>query len=128
MKEEEKKSSEETYQNLVNLIGDSSMNSKLDNLLYGDKEDIKINDDQGNEYLITSTENLRDNSKQTNTIDFGDCEALLKSIYGINDNESLIILKIDKDNENKDSIKQVEYEVFHPKNKSILNLSLCQNT
>jgi hypothetical protein len=128
MKEEEKKSSEETFQNLVNLIGDSSMNSKLDNLLYGDKKDIKITDDQGNEYLITSTENLRDNTKHTNTIDFGDCETLLKSNYSINDNESLIIIKIDKDNENKDSIKQVEYEVFHPKNKSILNLSLCKNT
>jgi hypothetical protein len=36
----------------VNLIGDSSMNSKLDNLLYGDKKDIKINDDEGNEYLL----------------------------------------------------------------------------
>jgi hypothetical protein len=128
IKEEEKKSSEETYQNLVNLIGDSSMNSKLDNLLYGDKEDIKISDDEGNEYLITTTDNLRDNSKHTNTIDFGECETILKSNYSINDNESLIILKIDKDNENKDSIKQVEYEVFHPKNKSLLNLSFCQNT
>ena len=128
MKEEENKSSEETFRNLVNLIGDSSMNSKLDNLLYGDKEDIKINDGKGNEYLITSTDNLRDNTKHTNTIDFGECEAILKSNYSINDNESLIILKIDKDNENKDSIKQVEYKVFHPKNKSLLNLSFCQNT
>ena len=127
MKEEEKKSSEETYQKLVNLIGDSSMNSKLDNLLYGDKEDIKIMDNEGNEYLITSTDNLRDNTKHTNTIDFGECETILKNNYSINDNESLIILKIDKDNENKDSIKQIEYQVFHPKNKSSLNLSFCQS-
>lgn len=127
MKEEEKKSSEETYQNLLNLIGDSSMNSKLDNLLYGDKEDIKLTDDEGNEYLITSTDNLRDNTKHTNTIDFGECETILKNNYSINDNESLIVLKIDKNNENKDSIKQVEYQVFHPKNKTLLNLSFCQD-
>ena len=128
MEEEEKKNSEETHKNIVNLIGDSSMNSKLDNLLYGDKKDIKINDDEGNEYLITSTENLRDNTKHTNTIDFGECETILKNNYSINNNESLIIVKIDKDNKNKDSIKQVEYEVFHPKNKSLLNLSFCKNT
>ena len=128
IKEEETKSSEETYQNLVNLIGDSSMDSKLDNLLYGDKEDIKINDEEGNEYLITSTDNLKDNTKHTNTIDFGECEEILKSNYSINANESLIILKIDKNNENKDSIRQVEYEVFHPYTKTLLNLSFCKDT
>ena len=127
MEGEEKKSSEEIYQNLVNLIGDPSMSSKLDNLLYGDKKDIKVNDDEGNEYLITTPENLRDNKKHTNTIDFGECEEMLKSNYSISDNESLIILKIDKNNENEDSIKQVEYDVFHPSNKSLLNLSNCQN-
>ena len=95
------RSSEETYQNLVNLIGDSSMNSKLDNLLYGNKEDIKLTDDEGNEYLITSTDNLRDNTKHSNTIDFGECETILKKNYSINDNESLIVLKIDKNNKFK---------------------------
>ena len=128
MVEEEVKSMEETYQIVVNLILNNSMDSLLENLLYGDKEDIKISDDKNNEYLITSSENLKDNTKQTNTIDLGECEEVLKKNYNINANDSLIVIKMDKYNENKDSIKQVEYEIFHPLNRSLLNLSLCQNT
>ena len=63
-----------------------------------------------------------------NLIDFGECEDRLKSIYNIDKNESLLVLKIDKNPVNENALfSQVEYSIFHPKNKSLLNLSLCQD-
>ena len=56
----------------------------------------------------------------------GECEETLKSIYNINPNKSLLILKIDSfvDGSN---IPVIQYEVYHPDNKSKLNLSFCNN-
>ena len=121
-------SREETFNNVHNLIEGGSIDSQLDNLLYGDKEDIAFTDSENNEYVITSTENLKDVKKQSTSINFGECEDYLKTVYNLNDSESLIILKIDKSKDNeKSSIKQVEYEAFHPNTKESLDLSLCQN-
>jgi len=121
-------SREETFNNVHNLIEGGAIDSQLDNLLYGDKEDIAFTDSENNEYVITSTENLKNVKKNSTSINFGDCEAFLKSRYNISDNESLIILKIDKSKDNeKSSIKQVEYEAFNPNTKQNLDLSLCQD-
>lgn len=121
-------SREETFNNVHNLIEGGSIDSQLDNLLHGDKEDIAFTDSENNEYVITSTENLKDVKKKSTSINFGECEDYLKTVYNISDNESLIILKIDKSKDNeKSSIKQVEYEAFHPTTKESLDLSLCQN-
>ena len=118
----------ETFNKVHNLIAGGEINDQLDNLLYGDKEDISFTDSENNEYVITSTENLKDIKKNSSSISFGECEDFLKSTYNISDNESLIILKIDKSKDNdKSSIKQVEYEAFHPNSKINLDLSLCQN-
>jgi hypothetical protein len=117
---------EETFNKVHSLIEGGALDSQLDNLLYGDKQDITFTDSENNEYAITSTENLKDVKKNSTSINFGECEEFLKSSYNISDNDSLIILKIDKSKENdKSSIKQVEYEAFHPKSKTSLNFSLC---
>ena len=119
---------EETFNNIHKFIEGGEINDQLDNLLYGNKEDISFTDSENNEYVITSTENLKDVKKNSTSINFGECEQFLKSTYNISDNESLIILKIDKSKDNdKSSIKQVEYEAFHPGSKINLDLSLCQN-
>jgi len=119
---------EETFNNVHNLITGGEIEAQLDNLLHGDKEDISFTDSENNEYVITSTENLKDVKKNSTSINFGECEEFLRSYYNISDNESLIILKIDKSKDNdKSSIKQVEYEAFHPNSKISLDLSLCQN-
>ena len=125
---EEKGNREETFNQLHSLIEGGALDSQLDNLLYGDKQDITFTDSENNEYAITSTENLKDVKKNSTSINFGECEEFLKSIYNISDNDSLIILKIDKSKENdKSSIKQVEYEAFHPKSKTSLDLTLCKD-
>ena len=119
---------EETFNNIHNLIEGGAIDSQLDNLLYGDKEDIAFTDSENNEYVITSTENLKDAKKNSTSINFGECEDFLKFTYNISDNESLIILKIDKSKDNdKSSIKQVEYEAFHPNSRTNLDLSLCKD-
>ena len=119
---------EETFNQIHNLIESGAIDAQIDNMLYGDKQDISFSDSENNEYVITSTENLKDVKKNSTSINFGDCESLLKSTYNISDNESLIILKIDKSKDNeKSSIKQVEYEAFHPNSKTNLNLSICQD-
>ena len=56
----------------------------------------------------------------------GECENILKDKYDIDKNEALIIVKIDYFKPDS-LIPIIGYEVFHPKNKSKLNLSYCEN-
>ena len=60
-------------------------------------------------------------------IDLADCEKLLKQEYSINENESLIILKMEKYT-NITSEKNIQYQVYEPYNKTLLNISICKNT
>ena len=112
--------------NLIeNIFSGSSINSILDNIINGDNDIIISN----NETIIqiTSTDNQR-NNKNTNisTINFRECEESLKSIYNINPNKSLLILKTDSFIIGS-KIPVIQYEVYHPDNKSKLDLSFCNN-
>ena len=60
-------------------------------------------------------------------IDLGECESLLKQHYGIAEQDSLIILKIEN-LVGKASEKSIEYEILEPYNKTKLNLSICSGT
>ena len=59
-------------------------------------------------------------------IDLGDCENLLKDIYDIDDNKELLILKIDI-YESYLLFPKVQYELYHPDTRELLNLTHCQN-
>ena len=112
--------------NLIeNIFSGSSINIILDNIINGDNDIIISN----NETIIqiTSTDNQR-NNKNTNisTINFRECEESLKSIYNINPNKSLLILKTDSFIIGS-KIPVIQYEVYHPDNKSKLDLSFCNN-
>ena len=61
------------------------------------------------------------------TINLGDCERILKEKYKIDENETLIIFKIDY-NVTGLLIPIIGYEVYHPKNKSKLDLSYCEES
>ena len=50
----------------------------------------------------------------------------LKSVYGIKEEDSLIIIKQEKSSD-KASEKDIQYEIYEPYNKTKLNLSLCEN-
>ena len=103
------------------------MNSLLLNLLNEEKEDLIIKDE--NEiYQITSVYNQ--NNKLYNdseiTINIGECENILKDVYNINNNETLIIFKVDYFIEGF-LIPITEYAIFHPQTKQRLDLDYCND-
>ena len=78
-------------------------------------------------YYLTSTGNQKKNrNKNISNIDLGDCEDILIAKYGLNKSHQLIIFKIEYKQNN--TIPIIEYEIYHPINKSKLDLSYCNNT
>jgi len=117
--------------NIIDNIKEDIINHKLDyllsNVIEGNKEDLYIKDEDVL-YQITTTDNQNNNSyNNISTIKLGKCENILKSIYGIDENQTLIIFKIDYYLEGL-LIPIIGYEVYHPINKSKLNLSYCNET
>ena len=80
-------------------------------------------------YQVTTTDNQKNSNRtDVSSIDLGNCETTLREIYGLNNSTSpLIIFKIDYYIPGI-LIPVVEYEVYHPKNNSKLNLSYCNDT
>ena len=109
-----------TYNALSNFIKNGNISSfDEDTIMKG--ENIT--------YQFTNTDNQK-NSKQNNnisTIDLGECEKIIKkNISYENDPTPLLILKIDiKKEETKTTA--VEYEVYNPYTKKIIDLSICEN-
>ena len=96
-------------------------------LTKGDKNDliVKSNDTI---YQITSSDNQDNNDyNDISTIQLGECEKILREIYHIDDNLSLIIFKIDYFLPGI-SIPVIGYDIFHPENRSKLNLSYCKDS
>ena len=78
-------------------------------------------------YLISTSDNLKNITKNISTINLGECENTLKYIYNISTNLSLIIFKVDY-YKNNSLIPIIGYEVFDPITQKQLNLSFCDNT
>ena len=73
---------------------------------------------------MTTSDNQKNNN--ISTINLGDCEAKLKKVYGINESLPLIIFKIDYFSPDT-LIPIIGYEIYHPINKSKLDLSYCED-
>ena len=115
---------------IIQIIKEDIMNGKLNNsllnVLNGEKKDL-IKSDKNTIYQITTTENQNNNEyNNISTVNLGDCEDRLKGIYGIDKNLSLIIFKIDYYKEGL-LIPVIGYEIYHPINKSLLNLTYCED-
>ena len=116
---------------MIKKIGDEIKNGTLDKLILkvinGDITDIlKVEDDTSYQITLSSNQNKYE-YKNISSIILGDCETILRNIYEINDNQqSLIILKIDYFKPYS-LIPIIGYEIFHPKNKSKLDLSYCKD-
>ena len=94
--------------------------------LFANKNDTIIRDNN-TIYQITTTGNQKNNTYNISTILLGECEKILRNVYGIEDNEELIILKIDSYISDA-LIPIINYEVYHPRNKSKLDLNTyCKN-
>ena len=99
----------------------------LTELIEGDKEDLILKNSH-TIYQITSTENQKENEyKDISTIQLGQCETILKGIYGINPKLPLIIFKTDYFVPGIE-IPVIGYDIFHPVNKSKLDLQYCKNS
>ena len=88
-------------------------------------EDI-ILEIENNIYQITSSTNQKNKEyNNISSINLGKCESLLKSENHINEEEPLLIFKIDNYMEgNKMPI--INYEVYNSKTKQKLNLNICK--
>ena len=125
--EEELEKKDEVIKSLKENIMNGNMNSSITNLINGEKEDL-IAEYKDITFQLTTTENQKDGSyNNISTIDLGECEDILKRIYGIDSNLSLVILKVDYKMEGL-LIPVIGYEVYHPTNYSQLNLTYCKNT
>ena len=111
---------------LINLKEDI-MNGRLDDIIKNvtkNKEDYVMKKDNII-YQITTSENQKNKtSYEISSIDLLECETILKEKYDINKTLPLIILEIDFKS-NYTLIPLVGYEVYHPENKSKLDLSYC---
>ena len=113
--------------NIENEIMDGSIDDLLLNTIIEEKEDLII---ESNNILYQITSSYNQNNKVYNNIsslDLGECENILKEKYKINDNETLIILKVETYQEGI-LFPIIQYEIFHPVTKEKLNLDYCNNT
>ena len=104
--------------NFREIISDFNVSEK--------KEDIITT--KGNiQFQITTSDNQKNNTnKNTSTIDLGDCEKILKEVYDIDKSLPLIIFKIDYFSPDS-LIPIIGYEIYHPLNKSKLDLKYCED-
>ena len=120
------KDSEDKNSLIYNLIKDYIMKNYTGENVIIEAEDDYI-------FQLTSSLNEKDtkNGKNSNNynlsmIDLGDCEEKLKRENNINQEDSLIIFKLEKIGTIA-SQKNIQYEVYNPYNLQKLNLSVCIN-
>ena len=90
------------------------------------KEDI-VEEKDGVIYQMTTSDNQKNNSnKNISTINLGDCEKELKRVYNISPSLPLLIFKIDYYSPDT-LIPIIGYEIYHPINKSKLDLKYCED-
>ena len=117
---------DEIIKNFKQDLINGNLDSLLGNITDGMKQDIIIQD-KDIIYQITTSENQKNNKNDNiSTINLEECENILKEIYHINKNLSLIILKIDYYITGL-RIPIIGYEVFHPINKTKLDLNYCKD-
>ena len=110
---------------IENEIESGLMNSLIVNILNDTKEDLLILEEDI-AYQISTLKKQNNNINQNiSSVSLGDCEDILKKVYNIDENQSLIIFKIDY-YKNDSLIPIIGYEVFHPINNSKLDLKYCE--
>ena len=112
-------------ENLKKEFKDGSLDELISNTIFVEKKDIIIKDNNIL-YQITSTYNQNNNEyNNISTIDLGTCENKLIENYGFNENESILILKMDYYEEGL-LIPIIEYELYNNITKEKLDLIICQ--
>jgi len=114
----------EIYDILLNdILGTYSAETGKNIIIEGEDDIIFQITTEKNEIELINNQN-ESSDYNFSIIDLNECESLLKNVYSINENDSLIFIKQEKLSE-KTSEKEVKYECFDPYNKTRLNLSIC---
>ena len=109
---------DEEIENFRGMISDFNVSDN--------KEDI-ISTKGNVQFQMTTSDNQKNNSnKNMSTVDLGDCENELKRVYDIDKSLPLIIFKIDYFSPDS-LIPIIGYEIYHPINKTKLDLKYCQD-
>ena len=116
------------YDELIDRIKKDLSNGVFDSLLFNltneDKKELIFNK-SNIIFQITTSDNKANNLYENiSTLLLGDCENILKRNYNIN--QSLLIFKIDYFQQGS-LIPIVNYEVYHPINKTKLDLNYCND-
>ncbi len=112
----------------INSFSENNGNSITDNLRkivnYINDSNFDIIIDGNNIIYEIKSSEIKIDYNNISLIDFGECEKILKEHYSLN---YLIIFKTDiKVNDSYPT--KVDYEIYSPKTKQKLELSLCENT
>ena len=112
---------------IENEIEKGSMKSLISTVLLRDKKDLILQEEDIT-YQITTLENQKKiEYENISSISLeANCEDLLKKIYEIDIEQSLIIFKVDYYISDA-LIPIISYKVFHPLNYSKLDLKYCEN-
>ena len=111
-------------------VADGEINSILDNL--EDKsfqEALKNKTNNGEQYSkkVTDDVEITVSTLEKSSINIGNCEEDLRKKYDIDKNDSILVFEI-KYRPNDTKIPIIEYQICHPINLSVLNLSYCNNS
>ena len=132
--EEEIKEEDETLCEYEDVIKGNCSQGKMDldyidiikeNLFNEEGDDFYKKIKTGNVIIQFSNLDEQDDN-ETSSIDLGDYESKLRTIYEIPDDMQLIVYKVDIKNSDASST-YVQYEVYNPVNKSLLNLNICDS-
>ena len=113
-------------ESIKKAVEEGLMDDLIEDIINKEKHDI-IKKRYNILYQITSAYNQNNNEyKNLSTIKLGELENIIKDKYNISINESLIIFKIEKYIEGI-LIPLIEYEIFNPETKEIIDLKNFQN-
>ena len=147
-----KENTEELEEEKITCLNEEILNNKCQNgtatkgqitEIYNYIKDNYINNKTKGKNIYVKTENTffqvsslnnqtipnedDDSKKEITIVDLGECTEILKTTYGIPEEEDLIIFKNEiktKDN----SQTYVQYEIYNPINLDYLNLSVCEGS
>ena len=132
------KIAEEIKKCSIGQILNNICSEKITDDVYDELKNI-IKNNYTNENIILTTNNvvfqlstLKDQNELTldniyiSNIDIGECEKLIKRQENLNEEDDLIILKIDIKSEDY-KFTYIQYEIYNP-NKTKIHLNICQNS
>ena len=121
--DEVKNSFSHFFKNISN--SNKSLDSLVNDFLSNGENSLVVNQEDLSLEIVPSDK--QNEIGELSVINLGDCEAKLKQKYKINDDESLVIVKIDYYNTGY-LVPKVEYDVYNPLTLEKLDLDVCNDT